>query len=127
MFAFTSFSPTVSFHSLRHRNQLSSSDSSMEGNIRNLARLVDLDPKKGENNKWRHVQIKKSRDISTNFHLPILTHHFYRHLLQYTLKQPLNVIRLISPTYFHPHIFTHQFSPTNFHLRFFTHFFPPTQ
>jgi len=67
MFAYMSFSPTVSFHH---------SASSMEDNIRKLVRLVGLHPKKGE--KKKTSTDKKVETSTTKFHPPIFTHQFDR-------------------------------------------------
>ena len=67
------------------------------------------------------LQTKKVKTCTTNFLPLIFTHHFDWHAYLYTHKHPFKFTRLISPTYFHPRIFTHQF-----HLLFFTHLFSPS-
>ena len=78
-----------------------------------------------ENKNERHLQTKKvDSETSTttdDFHLPIFTHHFDRHAFLYTHKHPLKFTPFISPTYFHPRIFIHQFHPS-----FSTYLFSPT-
>jgi len=92
----------------------------MEGNIRKLARLVGLDPKKGGNKKQRHLKIQKEETFTTNFHPSIFTNHFDQHAFLYTLKQPLKITQFISPTYFHTPISTHLFLPFFFNPPLFT-------